>query len=202
MANGLIGRKIGMTQIFDEEGHTVPVTVVEAGPCYVTQVKTVASDGYDAIQLGFEAAQPRKLKQPQRGHLKDLPFLRHLREWRVRASAEYEVGQKLDVSIFEPGERVSVTGTSKGKGLSGCGQAPRFSRGAADARAVGPPAGARLDWLWHDPQPRAEGAPDAWTDGWRPRDGAQSLSRPRRPGAQPAAVAWCRSRPARGLAPD
>lgn len=119
MANGLIGRKIGMTQIFDEEGHTVPVTVVEAGPCYVTQVKTVASDGYDAIQLGFEAAQPRKLKQPQRGHLKDLPFLRHLREWRVGGAAEYEVGQKLDVSIFEPGERVSVTGTSKGKGFQG-----------------------------------------------------------------------------------
>ena len=119
MANGLIGRKIGMTQIFDEEGQTVPVTVVEAGPCYVTQVKTVASDGYDAIQLGFEAAQPRKLKQPQRGHLKDLPFLRHLREWRVKTSAEYEVGQKLDVSIFAPGERVSVTGTSKGKGFQG-----------------------------------------------------------------------------------
>ena len=119
MANGLIGRKIGMTQIFDDEGHTVPVTVVEAGPCYVTQVKTVASDGYDAIQMGFEAAQPRKLKQPQRGHLKDLPFLRHLREWRVRAPAEYEIGQKLDVSIFAPGERVSVTGTSKGKGFQG-----------------------------------------------------------------------------------
>ena len=119
MANGLMGRKIGMTQIFDEQGHTVPVTVVEAGPCYVTQVKTVASDGYDAIQLGFEAAQPRKLKQPQRGHLMDLPFLRHLREWRVRAPAEYAVGQKLDVSIFEPGERVSVTGTSKGKGFQG-----------------------------------------------------------------------------------
>ncbi len=119
MANGLIGRKIGMTQIFDEEGHTVPVTVVEAGPCYVTQVKTVASDGYDAIQLGFEAAQPRKLKQPQRGHLKDLPFLRHLREWRVKTPAEYEIGQKLDVSIFAPGERVSVTGTSKGKGFQG-----------------------------------------------------------------------------------
>ncbi len=119
MANGLIGRKIGMTQIFDEEGHTVPVTVVEAGPCYVTQVKTVASDGYDAIQLGFEAAQPRKLKQPQRGHLKDLPFLRHLREWRVKTPAEYAVGQKLDASIFAPGERVSVTGTSKGKGFQG-----------------------------------------------------------------------------------
>ncbi len=119
MANGLMGRKIGMTQVFDEEGHTVPVTVVEAGPCYVTQVKTVASDGYDAIQLGFEAAQPRKLKQPQRGHLKDLPFLRHLREWRVKTPAEYEVGQKLNVSIFAPGERVSVTGTSKGKGFQG-----------------------------------------------------------------------------------
>jgi large subunit ribosomal protein L3 len=119
MANGLIGRKIGMTQIFDEEGHTVPVTVVEAGPCYVTQVKTMVSDGYDAIQLGFEAAQPRKLKQPQRGHLKDLPFLRHLREWRVKTPAEYAVGQKLDVSIFAPGERVSVTGTSKGKGFQG-----------------------------------------------------------------------------------
>ncbi len=119
MANGLIGRKIGMTQIFDEEGHTVPVTVVEAGPCYVTQVKTMVSDGYDAIQLGFEAAQPRKLKQPQRGHLKDLPFLRHLREWRVKTPAEYTVGQKLDVSIFAPGERVSVTGTSKGKGFQG-----------------------------------------------------------------------------------
>ena len=119
MANGLIGRKVGMTQIFDEEGQIVPVTVVEAGPCYVTQVKTAASDGYDAIQVGFEAAQPRKLKQPQRGHLKGLPFLRYLREWRVETPTEYEVGQKLDVSIFAPGERVSVTGTSKGKGFQG-----------------------------------------------------------------------------------
>ena len=183
MANGLIGRKIGMTQIFDEEGHTVPVTVVEAGPCYVTQVKTMVSDGYDAIQLGFEAAQPRKLKQPQRGHLKDLPFLRHLREWRVKTPAEYAVGQKLDVSIFAPGERVSVTGTSKGKGFQGVVKRHGFRGGAADAWTVGPPAGARFDWLWHDPQPRAEGAPDAWTDGWQPRDGAQPLGRARRPGA-------------------
>ena len=194
MANGLIGRKIGMTQIFDEEGHTVPVTVVEAGPCYVTQVKTVASDGYDAIQLGFEAAQPRKLKQPQRGHLKDLPFLRHLREWRVRDAGGVRSRPKAGREHICAGRAGECDGHLEGERVSGRGQAPRFSRGAADTRTVGPPAGARLDWLWHDPQPRAEGASDGRTDGWRPRDGAQPLGGPRRPGAQPAAATRRRSR--------
>jgi large subunit ribosomal protein L3 len=119
MPTGLLGRKVGMTQVFDESGRVVPVTVIQAGPCWVTQVKTEATDGYNAIQIGFE--ETRRLKQPQRGHLAkaQAPMLRYLREWRVEDPAQFEVGQRLDVSIFEPGERVAVIGTSKGKGFQG-----------------------------------------------------------------------------------
>jgi len=116
---GIIGRKVGMTQIFDERGEVVPVTVIRAGPCYVTQVRTEEKDGYRAIQLGFEETRPRRLTKAQLGHLKRLPPLRHLREIRTRDIEGVEVGQKVDVSIFKPGERVDVTGISKGKGFAG-----------------------------------------------------------------------------------
>jgi large subunit ribosomal protein L3 len=108
-----------MTQVFDQSGRVVPVTVIQAGPCWVTQVKTKETDGYDAIQIGFEES--RRLNQPERGHLAKAgtPLLRHLREWRVEDPSRFQVGQRLDVSIFEPGERVAVTGTSKGKGFQG-----------------------------------------------------------------------------------
>jgi large subunit ribosomal protein L3 len=116
---GILGKKVGMTQIFDEAGTVIPVTVIEAGPCYITQVKTEETDSYNAIQIGFERVEERKLNKPQLGHLRGLPPLRYLREIRTDNVDEYEVGQQLDVSIFSVGQRVDVTGTSKGRGFAG-----------------------------------------------------------------------------------
>jgi len=129
MPTGLLGRKIGMTQVFDEGGRVVPVTVIEAGPCWVTQIKTAESDGYDAVQLGFEES--RKVNSPERGHLAKAgtPMLRHLREWRVSDPSAFEIGQRLDVTIFAPGEKVNVVGTSKGKGFQGVIKRHGFSGG-------------------------------------------------------------------------
>ena len=121
MMKGLIGKKIGMTQIFDEEGLAVPVTLIEAGPCYVTQVRTAQNDGYNAVQLGFEEAKPKRLTGGQLGHLKnnELPPLRYLREFRVK-DPEVSEGDKLVVGdVFDAGERVDIIGTSKGKGFQG-----------------------------------------------------------------------------------
>lgn len=119
MPTGLLGRKVGMTQVFDQNGRVVPVTVIQAGPCWVTQVKTADSDGYNAIQVGFEES--RRINGPERGHLARAgsPMLRHLREWRVDDPSTFSVGQRLDVTLFEEGERVHVVGTSKGKGFQG-----------------------------------------------------------------------------------
>jgi len=117
MNEGILGRKVGMTQVFDAQGAAIPVTVIEAGPCVVTQVKTPACDGYAAVQLGFGTA--RRLNKPQRGHLGGLPPVRYLREIRVSADEPLEVGQTVEVSIFQPGDKVDVTGTSKGKGFAG-----------------------------------------------------------------------------------
>lgn len=119
--NGLLGKKLGMTQIFDDQGEVVPVTVIEAGPCYVTQKKTLERDGYIAVQLGFEEIRPSRANKPQLGHLakNDIPPLRHLREFRVNEHDDLSEGQKLDVSLFETGDRVDVSGTSKGRGFAG-----------------------------------------------------------------------------------
>ena len=119
---GIIGKKVGMTQIFDESGNVIPVTVIEAGPCYVTQVRTADRDGYMAVQLGFGETKPKRLTQGQLGHLRrnNLPALRHLREFRVRNSdVDVEEGQEIKVDVFEMGERVDVIGTSKGRGFAG-----------------------------------------------------------------------------------
>ncbi|MGD2206289.1 MAG: 50S ribosomal protein L3 [Anaerolineae bacterium] len=120
---GILGKKVGMTQIFDEQGEVVPVTVIEAGPCFVSQIKTVERDGYTAIQMGFEETKPKHVTRPNRQHLRksDLPPLRYLREFRMRDDeiAEYQEGQKLTVDIFEEGEFVDVIGTSKGRGFAG-----------------------------------------------------------------------------------
>ncbi len=120
MLKGLIGKKIGMTQIFDENGTSVPITLIEAGPCYVTQVREPARDGYSAVQLGFGEVPARRLTGGQIGHLKrnDLPPLRYLREFRVK-NVEVSEGDKLTVEVFSVGDRVDVTGTSKGKGFAG-----------------------------------------------------------------------------------
>ena len=120
---GILGKKVGMTQVFSERGEAIPVTVIEAGPCFVAQIKTVEQDGYTAVQLGFEETKPKRLTQPQLKHLQksNLPALRHLRELRIAGDelASFEEGQKLTVDIFEEGELVDVTGTSKGRGFAG-----------------------------------------------------------------------------------
>jgi large subunit ribosomal protein L3 len=120
MFKGLIGRKVGMTQIFDEEGIAFPVTLIEAGPCYVTQVKTEAHDGYSSVQIGFDEVKPKRLTRGQLGHLKrnDLPPLKVLREFRMK-SPEVSEGDTLNVDLFERGEHVDIVGISKGRGFAG-----------------------------------------------------------------------------------
>ena len=117
---GILGKKLGMTQIFTEEGIVVPVTVVAAGPTVVTQVKTVEKDGYNAIQVGFEDAKEKSLNKPQKGHLAAANVLKkHLKEFRVDAVEEFTVGQEIKADLFAAGEKIDVTGTSKGKGFQG-----------------------------------------------------------------------------------
>ena len=121
MFKGLIGRKIGMTQIFDENGAAVPVTLLEAGPCFVSQVKTVATDGYNAVQLAFGEVKPKRVSKAHLGHLEKnkLPPMRVLREFRVKNVEEIQAGDVLNASVFEAGEHVDVIGISKGKGFAG-----------------------------------------------------------------------------------
>jgi large subunit ribosomal protein L3 len=122
---GILGKKVGMTQVFDDSGEVIPVTVIEAGPCFVAQVKTVERDGYAAVQMGFEETKPKRLTNPQLKHLQksELPALRYLREFRMNADDAaglgLEEGQRVTVDIFVAGEYVDVTGTSKGRGFAG-----------------------------------------------------------------------------------
>lgn len=118
--NGIIGKKIGLTRIFDENGRNIPVTVIEAGPCYVTQVKTDENDGYTAVQLGFEEIREKVLNKPRLGHLKKSgKVLRILKEFRETDVVGVEEGSEVTVDIFKPGDVIAVTGTSKGKGFQG-----------------------------------------------------------------------------------
>ena len=130
MLKGLIGKKIGMTQIFDENGAALPVTLIEAGPCYVTQVRLPEKEGYAAVQLGFSEAKPKRLTSGQLGHLKknELPPLRFLREFRIKGT-EYKIGDKVTVNVFDIGEHVDVIGTSKGKGFAGVVKRYHFAGG-------------------------------------------------------------------------
>lgn len=119
---GIIGRKVGMTQIFDEKGNIIPVTVIQAGPCFVTQVRTADKDGYVAVQLGYGETKPKHLTQGQLGHLRrnNLPALRILREFRVKDDeVSVSEGQEIKADVFTKGERVDVIGTSKGRGFAG-----------------------------------------------------------------------------------
>ena len=120
MLKGLIGKKIGMTQIFDEQGVAHPVTLIEAGPCYVTQIRRPEKEGYSAVQLGFSEVNPKRLTGGQLGHLKanEISPLRILREFRVK-NPDVNVGEKVTVDAFAVGERIDVIGTSKGKGFAG-----------------------------------------------------------------------------------
>jgi large subunit ribosomal protein L3 len=143
---GIIGKKVGMTQIFDEQGNAVPVTVIQAGPCFVTQVRTADRDGYVGIQLGFAETKPQRLSKGQLGHLQrnDLPALRYLREFRVKdGDLDVAEGQQINADVFAKGERVDVIGTSKGRGFAGGIKRHHFRRqpkthGASDrTRAPG-----------------------------------------------------------------
>ena len=121
MEKGILGKKMGMTQVFDENGNIIPVTVIKAGPVKVVQKKTVESDGYKAIQVGFEEAKPAKVNKPMKGHFDKggVEYKKVLMEFRVQNPDAYEVGQEIKVDIFEEGEKVDVAGTSKGKGFQG-----------------------------------------------------------------------------------
>jgi large subunit ribosomal protein L3 len=130
---GLIGKKAGMTQIFDEQGKVVAVTLIEAGPCFVTQVRTLAKEGYAAVQLGFEETKPKRIASGELGHLKrnSLPPLRHLREFRVAGDINLRAGDKLTADVFVVGDAVDVVGISKGKGFQGAMKRHHFSGGPA-----------------------------------------------------------------------
>jgi large subunit ribosomal protein L3 len=144
MLKGLIGKKIGMTQVFDEQGVAHPVTIIEAGPCYITQVRTPEKEGYSAVQLGFGELHPKRLTGGELGHLKakEIPPLRFLREFRSK-KVDMTVGDKVTVETFVIGERVDVIGTSKGKGFAGVVKRHHFrgqpkTHGASDrTRAPG-----------------------------------------------------------------
>ena len=117
MVQGIIGKKLGMTQVFREDGRMEAVTAIQAGPCTAVQVKTVDRDGYSAVQLGFGEA--KRVKSPQKGHFRNLGNFRYLRELRLADDETIETGQQFDVSLFKPGDRVDITGMSKGKGFAG-----------------------------------------------------------------------------------
>lgn len=127
MISGIIGKKLGMTQVFRESGLAETITAIEAGPCTVTQLKTGEKEGYTAAQLGFATA--KRLTSPERGHLKGMGLFEHLREFRLRDTADVEVGQVVDVSIFNEGDLVDVTGWSRGKGFAGVVKRHGFAGG-------------------------------------------------------------------------
>ncbi|ARV62360.1 50S ribosomal protein L3 [Nostocales cyanobacterium HT-58-2] len=131
MSVGILGTKLGMTQIFDEAGVSIPVTVIQAGPCTITQVKTKQTDGYSAIQVGYGEVKPKALNKPLLGHLakSSAPALRHLKEYRIDNSSEYALGQEIKADIFSAGQTVDVIGTSIGRGFAGNQKRNHFGRG-------------------------------------------------------------------------
>jgi len=128
---GLLGNKIGMTQIFDESGNIIPVTILKIGPCVITQIKTVLTDGYNAIQIGYGATSSKYLSQPELGHLQksNIQPLKYLKEFRINKPEEFTVGQILNVESFAAGQLVNITGKTNGKGFSGLQKRHNFTRG-------------------------------------------------------------------------
>ncbi len=131
MSVGLLGNKIGMTQIFDESGNIIPVTILKVGPCVVTQVKTEARDGYNSIQVGYSNVSSKSLTQPELGHLQksNIQPLKYLKEFRVDKDQKFEVGQVLKVDLLSPGQLVNIKGKSIGKGFAGHQKRHNFTRG-------------------------------------------------------------------------
>ena len=131
MAVGLLGNKIGMTQIFDESGNIIPVTILKIGPCVVTQVKTKSKDGYDSIQIGYGNVSSKSLSQPELGHLQksNIQPLKYLKEFKITEEDEFSIGQELNIESFSPGQFVNIRGKSIGKGFSGLQKRYNFTRG-------------------------------------------------------------------------
>ena len=131
MSKGLMGKKLGMTGLFAPDGRYVPVTVIEAGPCVVTQIKTTATDGYNALQLGFSEVKAKRVTKPRQGHFRKSgeTFFRHVQEFPVDNPEAYSLGQKITLEIFSVGERVDVCGTTKGRGFAGVMKKEGFSGG-------------------------------------------------------------------------
>lgn len=128
---GLLGNKIGMTQIFDESGNIIPVTLLKVGPCIVTQIKTLSTDGYNSIQVGYRNVSSKSLNQPKLGHLQksNITPLKYLKEFRVNSNEEFEVGQILKIDLLSPGQLVNIKGKSTGKGFAGLQKRHNFTRG-------------------------------------------------------------------------
>ncbi len=131
MSIGILGKKLGMSQFFDDQGKAVPVTLIEAGPCRITQLKTSSTDGYSAVQIGFGDLREKLINKPSKGHLSKSgeSFLRHLREYRVDDLGELELGASITVSSFEAGQKVDISGSSMGRGFAGYQKRHGFSRG-------------------------------------------------------------------------
>ena len=139
MEKAIIGKKVGMTQLFDEAGHVVPVTLIEAGPCVVVQKKSVEKEGYSAVQLGFDSTEEKRLSKPEQGHLKKagVGMVKHLKEFRLADSSKLEVGDVVKADVFAEGDKVDVTGISKGKGYAGV--VKRFGQGRTPTSHGGGP---------------------------------------------------------------
>ena len=131
MSVGILGTKLGMTQLFDDEGRALPVTIIQAGPCTITQIKTKQTDGYNAVQLGYQEVKEKALNKPELGHLSKAGAspLRHLTEYRTDQTGEFELGQSVTAGIFEAGQVVDVSGKSIGRGFAGNQKRHNFRRG-------------------------------------------------------------------------
>ena len=131
MSLGILGKKLGMSQLFDDQGRAVPVTLIEAGPCRITQLKSADTDGYAAVQIGFQLIREKLINKPSKGHLSKSgdDLLRHLREYRVENSDEFKLGAAITVDDFEKGQKVDVSGDTMGRGFAGYQKRHGFSRG-------------------------------------------------------------------------
>ena len=131
MSLGILGKKLGMSQLFDDQGRAVPVTLIEAGPCRITQLKSADTDGYAAVQIGFQLIREKLINKPSKGHLSKSgnELLRHLREYRVENSSAFELGASITVDDFETGQKVDVSGDTMGRGFAGYQKRHGFSRG-------------------------------------------------------------------------
>jgi 50S ribosomal protein uL3 len=170
---GLLGRKIGMTQIFDETGAVIPVTVLEVGPCVVTQIRVRERDGYEAVQIGFGDIKPKSLNKPQRGHLAGAgKLVRYLREFAADNPSEHKVGEVLTADLFEVGQMIDVTGTSKGRGFQG----------------------AWFNWCWYRPGACVQEHAHGGAYGWPAGNSDESLGRRSNQRPQPSARTGIRAR--------